>query len=193
MKDTVFQKLPEPLKVIEQDTQESGFTMPSDRKTGSLLCTLVSAKPDGRFLELGTGTGLSTAWLLSGMHQSALLDSVEIDLTVLEIARHHLDSDRRVTFHHRDGEDFIRQAQPNSYDLIFADAWPGKYSLLDETLNLLKVGGFYIIDDMSPQSNWPKGHVDKVKHLLNKLNEYSHLNVCRLAWATGIVICCRAV
>lgn len=191
MEDTVFQKIPKALTPIEGDTKKSGFTMPSERRTGSLLRTLVSSKPDGRFLELGTGTGLSTAWLLSGMHTSTLLDSVDNDDTVLAIARRHLGSDKRLTFHNCDGEDFIRQAQPNFYDLIFADAWPGKYSLLDETLNLLKVGGFYVIDDMSPQQNWPEGHENKVNNLLKKLDEYSHLNVCRLAWATGIVICCR--
>ncbi|GAA5520434.1 class I SAM-dependent methyltransferase [Aliifodinibius salicampi] len=191
MKDTAFQQIPEALKSIEQDTKKSDFTMPSERKTGSLLRTLVSSKPGGRFLELGTGTGLSTAWLLSGMHPSSLLDSVDNDNTVLEIARRHLGHDKRLTFHNCDGGDFIRQAQPNYYDLIFADAWPGKYSLLDETLDLLNVGGFYIIDDMSPQQNWPEGHEKKVKKLLKTLNEYSHLNVCRLAWATGIIICCR--
>ena len=33
--------------------------------------------------------------------------------------------------------------------LSFADAFPGKYELLDETLNLLKTGGsLYIVDDI---------------------------------------------
>jgi predicted O-methyltransferase YrrM len=191
MNDTIFHIIPENLEAIERDTIKIGFTMPSERKTGSLLSTLAAAKPNGHFLELGSGTGLSTAWFLSGMHQSALLDSVDNDHSVLEIARRHLDSDKRVTFHNCDGEDFIRQAQPNFYDLIFADAWPGKFNLLDETLNLLKVGGFYIIDDMNPQPNWPEGHEDKVKRLLDKLHGYTHLTMCRLAWATGIIICCR--
>lgn len=193
MNDTIFHTIPETLEAIERDTKNSGFTMPSERKAGALLSILAAAKPDGRFLELGSGTGLSTAWLLSGMNQSALLDSVDNDNAVLEIARRHLGSDLRVTFHSCDGEDFIRQAQPDSYDLIFADAWPGKYSLLDETLGLLNMGGFYVIDDMCPQSNWPTGHKDKVGYLLDKLNSRSNLKVCRLAWTTGIVVCCRAV
>jgi predicted O-methyltransferase YrrM len=193
MNDTTFHTIPETLEAIERDTKYSGFTMPSERKTGSLLSTLAAAKPDGHFLELGTGTGLSTAWLLCGMNQSALLDSVDDDHTVLEIARRHLNSDRRVKFHNCDGKDFIKQAQPDTYDLIFADAWPGKYSLLDETIELLKVGGFYVIDDMCPQPNWPDGHENKAEHLLDKLNRSSHLKMCRLVWATGIVICSRAV
>ncbi|HLR76158.1 MAG TPA: class I SAM-dependent methyltransferase [Balneolaceae bacterium] len=193
MKDTIFHTIPESLEAIERDTQKSGFTMPSERKTGSLLSTLAATKPDRHFLELGSGTSLSTAWLLSGMSQSALLDSVDNDNAVLKIAERYLGSDGRVAFHNCDGENFIRQAQSESYDLIFADAWPGKYSLLDETLGLLKIGGFYVIDDMCPQPNWPEGHKDKAESLLDKLNGRLDLKVCRLAWATGIVICCRAV
>ena len=30
------------------------------------------------------------------------------------------------------------------FDLVFADAWPGKFSETDEVLDLIEVGGFYI-------------------------------------------------
>ncbi len=165
--------------------------MPSDRKTGALLRILAYSKPGGHFLELGTGTGLATAWLLSGMSRTASLDTVDTDESLLDIARLHLDGDSRVTFHHLDGEEFIRNARPGSYDLVFADAWPGKYSLLDETVALLKTGGFYIIDDMNPQPNWPDGHDANVARLLEELDECDQLSVCHLDWATGIVICTR--
>lgn len=193
MNDNTFQDLPENLEAIEDNTKNSGFTMPSERKTGSLLRALASSKPGGRFLELGTGTGLSTAWILSGMNPSASLDSADNDETVLEIARHHLGHDSRVTFHLCDGGELIQKAKADSYDLIFADAWPGKYNLLDETLDLLKIGGMYVIDDMSPQPNWPEGHDKKAAQLLEMLNNYNQLAVVRLEWATGIVICTRLV
>jgi predicted O-methyltransferase YrrM len=193
MNDTIFHAIPETLETIELDTKKIGFAMSSERKTGSLLSILAAAKPDGHFLELGTGTGLSTAWLLSGMNESSRLDSVDNDIAVLEIAERHLSRDRRVTFHNCDGENFIKQTQSDTYDLIFADAWPGKFYLLEEALKLLKIGGFYIIDDMCPQPNWPSDHEDKVRHLLDELNGRSDLKVCRLAWASGIVICCRTV
>lgn len=191
MDDSKFDTIPRKLEAIERDTLKYGFTMTSERKAGVLLSTLAAAKPDGRFLELGTGTGLSTAWLLSGMNQTALLDSVDNDQTVLEIARRHLLSDERVSFYCCDGQNFIKQSEPETYDLIFADAWPGKYSLLHETLELLKVGGFYVIDDMSPQPNWPKGHEEKATQLLAQLHSCLTLQTCRLAWATGIVVGCR--
>ena len=47
--------------------------MPSDPLTCTLLRTLAASKPGGQFLELGSGTGLSTAWLLDGMDARATL------------------------------------------------------------------------------------------------------------------------
>jgi hypothetical protein len=52
---------------IDHATSQSGFTMASDSQTCSLLRTLAASKPAGRFLELGTGTGLSTSWILDDM------------------------------------------------------------------------------------------------------------------------------
>lgn len=181
--------IPPTLETIEQATLEFGFSMPSDRKTGALLRTLAATKPKGHLLEIGTGTGLATAWLLAGMDAQSHLDSNETDPAVLAIAQQHLEADTRVSFHACTGEDFIAQASPATYDLIFADAWPGKYALLDETLDLLKAGGLYVIDDMSPQPNWPAGHEAHVQRLLTDLENRPNLAVCHLTWATGIVIC----
>lgn len=191
MNETLFPSLPPALEAIEKDTQESGFTMPSERKTGSLLKSLASSKPGGHFLELGTGTGLSTAWILAGMNDSSSLVSADNDESVLTIAKQHLGNDPRITFYCGDGEYLIKKQKPESCDLIFADAWPGKYYLLDETLNLLKIGGFYIIDDMTPQPNWPEGHDVKAAKLLETLKSLRNLSVTQLNWATGILICSR--
>lgn len=185
--------IPEALEAIERDTFELGFSMPSERQTGALLRTLVAMKPGGRFLELGTGTGLATAWLLDGMAQEGRLDSVDSDPAVLAIARRHLSDDSRATFHECDGEQFITNASPETYDLIFADAWPGKYSHLDSALGLVKIGGTYLIDDMNPQPNWPNGHAVQAERLIGELEMRADLVVCRLDWSTGVLICTRTV
>jgi predicted O-methyltransferase YrrM len=67
MVQTVNQQFPTAYKSIDDATKLSGFTMASDVLTGSLLRTLAGSKPSGKFLELGTGTGLSTSWILDGM------------------------------------------------------------------------------------------------------------------------------
>ncbi|MET3664477.1 methyltransferase domain-containing protein [Caulobacter sp. 1776] len=121
---------------IQARTAALGFDMPSEANTGALLRLLAASKPGGRMLELGTGTGLATAWLLDGLGAGASLVSVDVDPVLQDVAREHL-KDQRLRFVLADGVDYVRGQPPGSLDLIFADAWPGKYEALDETLALL--------------------------------------------------------
>src|SRR5882672_9803696 len=59
--DTDIRDTPEVWAKIAQRSRDLDFSMASDLQTGSLLSTLAASKVAGRFLELGTGTGLSTA------------------------------------------------------------------------------------------------------------------------------------
>jgi predicted O-methyltransferase YrrM len=180
---------PPALAEIAAKSDEMGFSMPSDASTGTLLRTLARTRSEGRLLELGTGTGLATAWLLDGMEQRATLMSVDYDESVLGIARLALASDPRVTFICEDGDSFLRGLPDAAqFDLIFADTWSGKYRLLDEALDHLVPGGLYIIDDMLPQPNWPPGHEERAAGLLRALHERSDLLVTELKWSTGIVL-----
>jgi len=172
---------------IQARTAALGFGMPSEADTGALLRFLAASKPGGRILELGTGTGLATAWLLSGLDERASLISVDVDPVVQGVAREHLRDDR-LAFVLADGLDYVRGQGAASFDMIFADAWPGKYEGLDETLALLKRGGAYVIDDMAPQPNWPEGHQANVDSLLARLDARADLIVTRLAWASGLVL-----
>ena len=85
---------PDQLRDIIADTAGSGFTMPSDILTGALLSSLAASKPAGRILELGTGTGLASSWLLHGMDSNSTLDSVDNDENVMAIAIKHLSGRR---------------------------------------------------------------------------------------------------
>src|SRR5688500_4606223 len=162
---------PRVVQAIQQDTVASGFTMASEPQTGSLLRTLAATKPAGAFLELGTGTGLCTAWILDGMDRQSTLTTVDNDAAVLTIAQRHLGNDLRVTFHLSEGSRFLETLRGQTFDFIFADTWPGKYHQLDEALTLLKPGGLYVIDDMLPQANWPAGHDVKATTLISTLEQ----------------------
>ena len=125
------------------------------------------------------------------MDPSSHLDTVDSDPAVAAVAQRHLAADRRVTFHVVDGAEFIRDAPRGAFDLIYADAWPGKFSHLDEALALLRTGGIYLIDDLLPQSNWPEGHAAKVPVLIDSLERRSDFTTVRLAWASGLMIAVR--
>lgn len=175
---------------IQARTAALGFDMPSEANTGALLRLLAASKPGGRLLELGTGTGLAAAWLLDGMDAGARLVSVDVDPVVQDVARDHL-KDERLRFILADGLDYIHSQPPGSLDLVFADAWPGKYEALDQTLALLKPGGLYVIDDMLPQPNWPEGHQARVDALVERLDNHPDLATTRIAWASGLIVAAR--
>lgn len=175
---------------IQVRTAALGFDMPSEVNTGALLRLLAASKPGGRMLELGTGTGLATAWLLDGLDAAASLVSVDVDPVVQAVARERL-QDERLRFVLADGLDYVRAQPPGSFDLIFADAWPGKYEALDETLALLKAGGLYVIDDMLPQPNWPEGHQARVDALVQRLGTYPGLTSVAMDWASGLIVAAR--
>jgi predicted O-methyltransferase YrrM len=191
MNDVVSARTPPALSAIQADTARLGFSMASEPKTGALLAALAATKPGGRLLEIGTGTGVGTAWLLAGMDASARLDTVDTDRAVVDVARRHLGQDGRVAFRLEDGAAFLARADPDTYDLVYADAWPGKFTHLEAALGCLRQGGIYVIDDLLPQANWPDGHAAKVDALVADLGARPGFVTVEIAWASGVMLVVR--
>ena len=187
MNDIVIAGIPEEYNKIKEATAELHFNMASDLYTGSLLKTLAASRSSGRLLELGTGTGLATAWIAAGMDADSSLVTVENNELLIEVARRNINNDR-VEFVLEDGYEWIKNYSGEKFDFIFADAMPGKYDLFDETISILKSGGLYIIDDMLPQPNWPVGHDEKAGSFIRRLEQRSDLLITKLNWSTGIII-----
>lgn len=182
---------PKAIPSIWADTRAAGFTMASEPLTCSLLRTLAASKPSSRFLELGSGTGLSTAWLLDGMDAGSHLTTVDNDESLLSILKSNLGADPRLKVICSDGEDYLRALRGEHFDFIFADTWAGKYRLLHDALELLNPGGLYVIDDMLPQPNWPEGHAEKVADLVATLEKMEGFRATKLSWASGVILVAR--
>ena len=191
MDDLHYIQPPDVLSHILERTRVLNFAMASEPRTGAFLRVLAASRPAARLLELGTGTGISTAWLLAGMDAASTLMSVDTDPVVQAVARETLGADPRLTLHTEDGAAFLRRQPLAGFDLVFADAMPGKYEALEDALALVKPGGFYIIDDMLPQPNWPEGHAQKVTALLDRLVADDRFFLAPLAWASGLVVAVR--
>jgi len=187
MNDSIVLNIPVEYRKIKEASDEVQFNMASDLYTGSLLKTLAASKPSARLLELGTGTGLATAWIVAGMDANSSLVTVENNELLIEVARKNI-NDSRVEFVLTDGYEWLKNYDGEKFDFIFADAMPGKYDLFEETINLLNSGGLYIIDDMLPQPNWPEGHDKKAEAFIQQLEERNDLLVTKLNWSTGIMI-----
>ena len=179
--------IPTAYEAIVSATNDLSFNMASDIYTGSLLKTLVASKPGGRILELGTGSGLATSWIVSGLDKDAALITVENNAMLLSVAQKNL-NDARINFVLEDGYKWLKEYRGEKFDLIFADAMPGKYDLFEEAFFLLKTGGLYIIDDMLSQPNWPAGHAERVASFINFLEGRKDVILTKLNWSTGIII-----
>ncbi|MEV6165561.1 class I SAM-dependent methyltransferase [Streptomyces sp. NPDC052052] len=185
------QVLSRTMDLLTQACQDLGFEMSCEPSTGALLRTLAAAKPGGRILELGTGAGMSTAWLLAGMNEHAELLTVEQEGRLVEVARGQLGQDPRVSFVHGDAGELIGKLTGETFDLIFADTWAGKFEQLDETLELLAPGALYVVDDLLPQSTWPEGHGPRAEALAERLLTDERLTATRLDWSSGLIIATR--
>lgn len=181
-------KPPAALDAIEADTRAAAFPFASDARLGALLRTLAATKPGGRLLEIGTGTGIGTAWLLDGMDGSAALTSIEANGRWAAIAAKHLRHEKRLTLLDADAFSWFGGQPDASYDLVFADAMPGKFDGFEALWRLIRPGGIYVIGRLQPEANWPEGHVGRVDELLAMLDEHDGAKVARLAWGSGVAI-----
>lgn len=182
---------PAPLQALLEHSERIGFTMNADHRVGSLLRTLTASRPGGNFLELGTGTGVALSWMLDGMDEHSSIISIDNDGEALGVAREQLGGDARLTLVEADAEGWIMEYSGARFDLIFADTWAGKYHTLEPTLQLLKPGGMWLIDDMIAQASWPEGHAERALALMQSLADRQDLLLTSLPWATGVILAVR--
>jgi predicted O-methyltransferase YrrM len=129
------------------------------------------------------------------MDAAATLLTVDQDAQASAAAQRALGHDPRVRFHVGEGGTLLAQlaARGDSFDLIFADTWPGKFTHLDLALSMLAPGAFYVVDDLLPQATWPADHYPKVPALIEALAQRRELKQVRLAWSTGLVVAVRSL
>src|SRR6202451_3319814 len=108
MEDHKYLRTPSQLPILIEKTTALQFPMASEPLTGAFLRCLAASKPGGRFLELGTGTGIATSWLLEGMDANSTLISVDNDTEVQRVASEDLGEDGRLTLVTSGGLEFLR-------------------------------------------------------------------------------------
>jgi predicted O-methyltransferase YrrM len=189
MLDGAAAPVPPRLTRIEAAAAAAELYYGSDPRVGALLRTLAAAKPGGRFLELGTGIGVGAAWILDGMDGAARLITVD-EQDAAGIARRCLGDDPRVELVTADAGSFLAGLGGRTFDLIFADAPPGKLTDRERALDALAPGGFYVVDDMLPDP----GREDRgpvLAALQAALLARRDLVVTGLPWATGVILASR--
>jgi predicted O-methyltransferase YrrM len=117
---------------------------------GRFLAMLAAGCAGGRIGELGTGAGVGAAWIASAMPADCTLVTAEIDPDLASAARELLAGDHRVEVVTGDARRAMSGRGP--FDLLFADGGGGDHG---ELVNLLRVGGRIVVDDVTPRKALP--------------------------------------
>jgi demethylmenaquinone methyltransferase/2-methoxy-6-polyprenyl-1,4-benzoquinol methylase len=171
--------------------RQVGFPMSCDPAVGRLLAVLAAHLPEGaRVLELGTGTGVGTAWIVSG-----LLPRTDVTVTSVEkdpgTAAAAAGGDWPCFVGLRCGDALEVLAEGGAFDLLFADSPGGKWDGLDCSVAALRPHGLLIVDDMTPEPDWTDSHrgsQDKVRQALLCAPE---LTSAELAVGSGVILSVR--
>jgi predicted O-methyltransferase YrrM len=120
---------------------------------GRFLAVLAAGCPGGRIGEIGTGTGVGAAWMASVMPPDCTLVTVEIDGPRAAAAARLLAADDRVTVLSGDARALLGPHAP--FDLLFADGGWRDPAGLGTLVDLVRVGGHLVMDDVTPLRRLP--------------------------------------
>ncbi|HET7018229.1 MAG TPA: class I SAM-dependent methyltransferase [Streptosporangiaceae bacterium] len=148
---------PELVQAAERLARELGFPLTRqeagpDRHSaclpgvGGFLAMLAAGAAS--IAELGTGTGVGTAWMVSAMPADGRLITVEIDENQAATVRQLFSADRRVEV--ITGDAAAEVASRGPFDLIFADSGIRDDAGFNGLVDLLNPGGRIVMDDVTP-------------------------------------------
>jgi len=154
--------VPSRVSAAEKGAAEAGFGKSCTQPVGRLLALTAASKPGGVIAESGTGAGVGTAWLHSGLGGGSRLITVERDEHLAARAAGLFTGDERVRVLTGDWR-LLEEHAP--FDVFFCDGG-GKRDDPQRVVELLGPGGILILDDFTPSPGWPprfNGEVDELR------------------------------
>jgi predicted O-methyltransferase YrrM len=141
---------------------ERGYVQASRTETGRLLATLAATR-SGTVAEFGTGTGVGTAWLRSGVREGTRILTAELDRSLAGAAAEIFRDDAQVEVV---AADWSKLQDRGPFSLLFLDAREPEDSGPDTVADLVETGGIVVLDDFTPCESWPPlrdGRVDVLR------------------------------
>jgi predicted O-methyltransferase YrrM len=115
---------------------------------GRFLGVLAAGCRAGRIGEIGTGAGVGAAWMASAMPADCVLITVEINPQLAAAASRLLAVDPRVEVLAGDAREVLASRGP--FDMLFADGGWRDPAGLATLVDLVRVGGRVVMDDVTP-------------------------------------------
>ena len=143
-------------------SRTAGYVSFCRNETGRLLATLAATR-GGTMAEFGTGCGVGTAWLRSGLRGDARIVSAELDERLAGAAARIFEDDPQVEVLSADWST-LRDRGP--FSLLFLDSGEPTEVGVDSVADLVEPGGIVVLDDFTPCEQWPPiayGRVDTLR------------------------------
>lgn len=132
------------------EAERTGFAKSCLPEVGRLLHVLAASRGRERVAEIGTGTGVGTAWIVSALSPSVPFFTAESDPERAAVARDLFRDDEHVHVLEGDWRELLPPQAP--FDLVFYDAQKQLRPQEDgeRVVGLLAPGGIAILDDLTP-------------------------------------------
>jgi predicted O-methyltransferase YrrM len=127
-----------------------GFERSSTPEAGRLLHVLAAQRGRTRVGEIGTGTGVGAAWIVSALPPAVPFVTVELDERRAAAAAALFAGDENVRVLQGDWHELMPAEAP--FDLLFYDGGGKQRPDLDgeQVVGLLAPGGTVVLDDLTP-------------------------------------------
>ncbi|HEY3013761.1 MAG TPA: class I SAM-dependent methyltransferase [Nocardioides sp.] len=142
--------------------RQAGYVSFCRNETGRLLATLAATR-GGTLAEFGTGCGVGTAWLRSGVREGAHILTAELDPRLAKAAQQIFTEDDQVEVLAADWST-LRDKGP--FSLLFLDSGSPDDVGVESIVELVEPGGVVVLDDFAPCELWPPitgGRVDTLR------------------------------
>lgn len=156
-------ELPEIVRRAFDVSRRAGYVSFCRNETGRLLATLAATR-DGTMAEFGTGCGVGTAWLRSGVRgEKTRILTAELDPKLAKAASEIFAEDPLVEVLDADWSTLLDKGP---YSLLFLDSGQPTEVGVDAVADLVEGGGIVVLDDFTPCEVWPPvtyGRVDTLR------------------------------
>jgi len=155
-------ELPEVVSRAFDVSRRAGYVSFCRNETGRLLATLAATR-SGTLAEFGTGCGVGTAWLRSGIRNGAQILTAEKDAKLAGAAAEIFVDDAQVEVL---AADWSTLSDKGPFSLLFLDSGDPESVRVDAIADLVEPGGLVVLDDFTPCESWPPifmGRVDTLR------------------------------
>ncbi|MCW2795123.1 class I SAM-dependent methyltransferase [Nocardioides sp.] len=143
-------------------SRRAGYASFCRNETGRLLAALAATRA-GTMAEFGTGCGVGTAWLRSGVRGDVRIVTAELDPKLATAAAEIFVDDPQVEVLAADWSTLLDKGP---FSLLFLDSGEPTEVGVDAIADLVEDGGIVVLDDFTPCEMWPPitgGRVDTLR------------------------------